>query len=364
MQNSLENKITSYQLLCILTGTAIGIGLINLPNEVTQIAKQNSWISVIIGGIYPLYIVFIACILQNKFHDMNILQLSRKFFGTIPGNFLNLVFMFNFIIYVTSIASGLTILLTTFIMSFMSPVKLLIFVIFLGAISSYSGLKPLASINEVIFVVTIVVCLISLVALGKGKILNVLPIFDPDIGSLLKASFESCFSYGGVEIIFLLYPLLSDKKNFKNHALKGVLFLVVLYSSITFLTIYYCGIDLIKKSFWAILISTRSIEIPIINNFRFIFMFLWSIIIFKTISNNYFASVFILQNLLKKFSIKKLSMIMYPFIVLMSFNYINEESRRTFLKFIIPKYALFNIVYLTTVCCMALVKKDDLNEKK
>ncbi|MCH3964264.1 MAG: spore germination protein [Clostridium sp.] len=364
MQYSLGNKITPYQLLCILTGTVIGVGLLSLPNEVTEIARQNGWISVIVGGIYPLYMVCIACILQNKFPEKNILQLSKKFFGNFIGNFLNIIFMLNFIIYTTTIASGLTILLATFIMSFMSPIKLLIFVIFLGAISSYSGLKPLASINELIFVITIVVCLISLVALGKGKILNVLPVFDLDVKSLLSASFKSYFSYGGTEIIFLLYPLLSDKKNFKSYAVIAVLFIIFLYSSITFLTIYYCGIDLIKKSFWAILISTKSIEIPIINNFRFIFMFLWTIVNFKTISNNYFASVFILHDLLKKFSVKKLSIIMYPILVFMASNFINEESRRTFLKFIIPKYVLFNIVYFTIICCMVLVKRNDLNEKK
>ncbi|CAB1241764.1 GerAB/ArcD/ProY family transporter [Clostridium sp. MT-14] len=364
MQNSLENKITSYQLLCILTGTAVGIGLISLPNEVTQIAKQNGWISVIIGGVYPLYLVYIACILQKKFPDKNILQLSRQFLGTFLGNFLNLIFMSNFVLYTTAVASGLTILLTTFIMYFMVPVRLLIFIVFLGAISSYSGLKPLASINELIFIFTIVVSLISLVALGKGKLINVLPIFDLNTKLLLRGSIESCFSYGGTEIIFLFYPLLSDKENFRSCALKGVLFIVILYSSLTFLTVYYCGIDLVKKSFWAVLIAAKSIEIPIINNFRFIFMFLWSIVNFKTISNNYFASVFILQDLFKRSSIKKLSVIIYPLIILISSTYLNEESRRTFLKFIIPKYTLFNIAYLTIVCCMALIKKDGLNEKK
>lgn len=272
--------------------------------------------------------------------------------------------MFNFILYTTTVASGLTILLSTFIMYFMSPIKLLVFIVSLGAISSYSGLRPLANINELIFVFTIVVALIPLVALGRGKLLNVLPLFDSSVESLFKASVESCFSYGGIEIIFLFYPLVSDREKFKSYMLKGVLFLIILYSSLTFLTIYYCGIDLIKKSFWSILIATKSIEIPIINNFRFIFMFLWSIVNFKTISNSYFASVFILKDMFKKLSIKKLSVILFPFIVLMSSNYINEEARRTFLKFIVPKYTLFNIVFLTVICLIGLLKKDGLNEEK
>jgi spore germination protein (amino acid permease) len=364
MQNSPESKITSYQLLCILTGSAVGVGLINLPNQVTEIARQSGWISVIIGGIYPLYLVCIAGMLQKRFPDKNILQLSRKFLGTFLGNFLNLIFMFNFVLYTTAVASGLTILLTTFIMYFMSPVKLLIFIVFLGAVSSCSGLEPLANINEVIFVFTVIISVIAIASLAKGKLINVLPLFGVDIRSLLRASTESCFSYGGVEIIFLLYPLLSDRKNFKSYALKGALFLIILYASTTFLTIYYCGIDLIKKSYWAMLLATKSIEVPIINNFRFVYMFMWSIINFKTISNNYFASVFVLQDLLKKFSIKKLSLVMYPLMTAIASTYINEEARRAFLKFAIPKYTLFNIAYLTTICCMALIKKDGLNEKE
>ncbi len=65
----------------------LGVGILSLPNDVIKIAKQDGWISVLLGAIYPLYMVFIATYLSKNYPKDNMLTLSKKFFGKILGLF-------------------------------------------------------------------------------------------------------------------------------------------------------------------------------------------------------------------------------------------------------------------------------------
>ena len=89
--NKKNKQITSYQLFFILVGCVIGMSVTSLPADVVSIAKQDGWVSTIIGGIYPLYIVLIGGIIIRKYPDSNIMSLSKAYFGKIIGNILNLL---------------------------------------------------------------------------------------------------------------------------------------------------------------------------------------------------------------------------------------------------------------------------------
>ncbi|MBU3114241.1 GerAB/ArcD/ProY family transporter [Clostridium lacusfryxellense] len=97
--NKKNRLLTSVELFFILVGCIIGMSVTSLPANVVSIAKQDGWISTIIGAIYPLYIVLIGGIIIKKYPDSNIMNLSKAFFGKIVGNVLNLLFMFQFLFY-------------------------------------------------------------------------------------------------------------------------------------------------------------------------------------------------------------------------------------------------------------------------
>ncbi len=51
--NNEENFLTEHQLTIILIGCMVGIGVLSLPTPAIKIARQNGWISVLLGSIYP-----------------------------------------------------------------------------------------------------------------------------------------------------------------------------------------------------------------------------------------------------------------------------------------------------------------------
>jgi hypothetical protein len=217
----------------------------------------------------------------------------------------------------------------------------------------------LGRINEAIFYLTIVMMLITLSAIGKGRILYLRPVFGSGVINILKSAKESTFAYGGIEILFFIYPYISESKQLNKVAIKSIIITASLYLWVTLITIYSIGIDVTPKYIFSFPVVSRYVEIPVINNFRFIFMVLWALIVAKTISNYYYIIASIISNFFQKTSPNKICIIIYPLPVLLSMKYVNETVRKDFLSFIIPKVTIFMIVYVAVVVTFALFRKED-----
>lgn len=363
--NKLEsNNITPGEFTCLLIGSMIGVGILSLPNDLVNVAKQDSWISAAIGAVYPLYMVIVASFLWKKHPQENILFLSKKYLGKYLGNILNLIFLLYFVLFTTSVAFGVSLILETLISNFLSTSKILLIIFFLAAYTSMKGLKLLGRLNQLMFLYTIFLSFILAVALLRGTYLNICPILGSGILNIIKASKNSAFAYGGIEVLFLIYPYVTDKKKITKSSLLSVIITALIYSWVTFITIYYLGIDIVPKIEWSVNSVTKTLEIPVINNFRFIFTILWATIIYKTISNHYFITAFILKDFFKKIPIKKIIYALYPLMLYLSLRYKNSADRLNFLNYIIPKYTLFNMIYVALITIIIYLKKDNLHEKQ
>lgn len=359
MKRVSNRLITSNQFMFILIGSMIGIGALSLPNDVVKNAKQDGWIAAFMGAIYPLYIITMALLICKKFPNNNILFVNKKCFGKIVGTFLNILLCLYFLLYITAVASGLSNVLRTVIINFLPSIKALIIIIFLGAYTACKGLKVLGRVNETIFYLVLIMCLITMTATLEGKILNITPVLGSSVINILKASKESVFSYGGIEIILLIYPYVLEKEKLKKAAFNGVIITALIYTWIVFITIYALGINIIPIYTVSFPAVVKYVEVPIINNFRFIFMSMWELIVFKTLSNYYYAISSILSDLFSKTSYNKICIIIYPIIVFLSERYINETTRRNFLKYVIPKCTVIMIIYILITVILVYARKED-----
>ena len=94
--------------------------------------------------------------------------------------------------------------------------------------------------------------------LKDGSFLNISPIFGTGIVNILKGSLDSVYDYSLLEIIFLIYPFINDSRKIKNSVLKAVGFTAIIYTWITFITIYYLGKDIIPKTIWSFFSDSSS----------------------------------------------------------------------------------------------------------
>ncbi|GAA0179782.1 spore germination protein [Clostridium sediminicola] len=353
--NKQENLLTQNQLTFLLFSFVVGTGILKLPNAVVETAGQDAWISAIIALIYPIYLILIASYIINKHPKENILSLSKKYFGSLLGSILNFIFMMEFLITTVLIVSDFIILIKTYIVNFLTPLKIAIVAIFITAYGAYKGLKVLGKTSELISYIFIVVILFSISALKYGRILNLQPFLSSGLSNILKATITTGYSYHGWEALLLFYPYVEDTKAIKKSALKAVGLTGIIYVWVIFVTIFYLGIDIIPKSYWSFILVYESIHVPIINNFRYIFMFVWILISLRTSAVNYFAVAFNLNHL-TKIDIKKLCLFIYPFVFYLSLKLLDRILRAKIVELSIPVFIIFDLIFFTLTALLIRIK--------
>ncbi|MFL0269205.1 GerAB/ArcD/ProY family transporter [Candidatus Clostridium radicumherbarum] len=356
------NDITANQFMYILIGTMIGTGVLSLPNNMAKGAKQDGWISVIIALWYPLYVVILGIYISKKYPNEDILKVNKKCFGNFIGSLLSLLFTLQFLIGLLSVSAGFSNVSRVYIVDFLTPSKIISVILILGLYGTFQGLKVVGRISEVSYYFLIALLFVPLIVLRDGSVLNISPVFGSGIKKIVQTSNNAIFAYSGIEIIFLIYPYVTEKKEIAKRAVTGVLVTAAIYTYVTFMTIFYMGPDAILQAFWSVMVINETVNLPFINSFRFIFMFFWSLMIFKTIVNQYYSFTYGLSNSTFKFRVQKVCFFIYPFLLVLTIKYGNEISRRNLLEKLNPIIICFNLIYLTLLGIIVHFKKVNKNE--
>jgi spore germination protein (amino acid permease) len=356
------NDITANQFGFIIIGTMICIAILSAPKDLVKASEQDAWISTAFGMLYPLYMVIMGILLCRKCPNKSILHISKICFGKVIGSIFNFIFMVYFLFFLATRCAGLDDILQTYISSFLSPVKLIAAFTLAAAYTSSLGLKVIGRVNEMIFYLMIILVLCPLAVFKEGSLLNVMPVFESGFKRIVVGSIQTIYSYSGVEILFLIYPMIKDKENMVKTSLRAVLITAITYAWFVFSTIYFLGVDIVPKYAWPFVTITKSIDLPVINNFRYIFLFLWTIVALKAISNYFFSVVFIFNNFFKRIKFDKLCYLMFPIVIYASMLFSDEAFRRLAVRKIAPGFIIFNIISITLIVIIIYLKKEEAYE--
>ncbi|NMM62627.1 endospore germination permease [Clostridium sp. P21] len=360
-----KNLLTPSEFTYILIGIVFGISAVSLPNSVTASAKQDGWISVIIGAVYPLYVALIAIYVSGKFPKENILVLSKKYLGNVIGNVLNFLFLLSFFIYLPSIISDGGIILKTYALPSISFLKIYSVLLIFVAYAANKGIKVLGKISSFSFLILLGILVPSIAILKQGSLLNVSPILGGGLLNILKSSKGSIYNYSCMEFIFLIYPFINDSSKIKSSVLKATGIVCALYTWITFISIYYMGTTIIQKTIWSFFTVIEGIKVEVINNLRYIFVFFWILIELKSIALFYYACIFILQDI-KRIKNKELIYVIISVIIISitMVYYRDMLSRDKIDQYTTMVSTVYNLIYITFIAALVWIKKEDKNEKK
>lgn len=363
MTNQTKKRTEEKNLLYILTGTVINIGILFLPNSVGTYAKQDGWISVLIASIHPLYIIYCSIYLKNHHDTENILMLSRRYLGNFLGSFCNLIFMLKFFIFLSSSSAGIF----SFIKTYTSiPISNFIFIfmfLIVGAYSATLGFKALTKMSAFIFYVLIIILLIGVNIFEYGSFQNILPLMSEGLNPILKGSLNSLYSYSGMEVLLLIYTNFDDKKKFKKYSLLSVVAVVFIYTSITLFINIYWESSLVQRALWSTIYIVESIRNPIINNLRFILLYFWIILTLKSSGLYYYFINSILMNTFNKVKLKDFYLIIYIAAAVVALTFKNEVMRREISTKIMNGLFLFDLIFISIIVMFTFIKKDEVYEK-
>ncbi|MBU5300015.1 endospore germination permease [Clostridium sporogenes] len=365
MVNNRNNVLTTSQTMVMIAGSMIGIGILSLPANLTKVAHNDGWIGVIIGSLYPFYMVICSFIIfkDSSYQNINIVEISKIYFGKFFGSLLGFIFTLQFLAYIIITSGNISNMLRVYLVLFLDQYKLAIPILLISVYTASKGIRALGRINEVIFYASIPLILLTVLALKQGNILNIKPILGTPISAILKASIEPVYSFVGIEIIFLIVPLMKDKTKIKISFLKATAIIVFLYIWLSFVSIYYLGPDIAKNLYWPTLSLAETISIPGISNFKFVFMFLWSSIIFKTIANQNYFFYYSLSSIFKKIAPNILYLLVFLFAAISVSRLDSFILLKKINKGISIFYLIFNLIFITIITIITLIKNGGKNEK-
>ncbi|QCX33147.1 hypothetical protein FDN13_05215 [Caloramator sp. E03] len=350
-----NNEITCFQYMYIIQGAMIGVGILSLSSSVCKSAQQSGWISVLLGGIYPVYIVIVSSLIYKNMRYINFYDLNKKIYGKYISYISYFIFILYFIFFSALILSGFTNVLTFSTVKFLPSYMITAITSFAIYISINYGLTYIGRLSEIIFPLTILLLLIPLYFINMGDITNLLPLISSYEG-IIKAMPDTLFSYSGIEICFLIIPFISKKKNIIKYGIIGSIITIIMYTVTVLLIINYCGWKLTSKLQYPFLYLVAGADIPVLSNFEPIFIFFWGNKVFQTISACSFTSSYLIS---QSFNIdyNYCSLIVCVLIFLTSFFLIPESNRSKIINISLPYMIITIFLWSLLTLLLSYIKR-------
>lgn len=340
------------QITFFLVVLFIGPGFLVLPNAIIRPAMQDAWISAVIGLIYPAYIIIISNYIVLKFPDLDILDINKKFFGKSIGTLLNITFFVQFIITLFSVFSSLIRIIQENLAVFLNPLKISVLFFLISLYVSSKGLKTLAKLNEFFSYFLIIAVCFSFFALKDSSFYNILPTFGSGFENIIKSSFKTLYTYTGFELILVIHPYAKDINKISSSSLRAFFICSFIWVWSVLISILYLGPDIVPKTYWAFLFVFGSINIAVTNNFRYVFLIIWTVIGLKMLANYTFLSSKMLSNI-TNFKFQNLNFFIALLNFFLSYLFPHAFIQNLIANVIIPLFIGFNIILLTTLAIFA-----------
>jgi spore germination protein len=357
MENNKESKLTQSQFTFLIIGFLLGPGYIQLSRVIGEYSRQDAWISALIALVYPLYIISLSLYIIKKNPSENLLSINKKYYGKTFGLIINIIFLVQLITLQVTMLSDIARISLTYIIAFLNPIKVMIVVISIAFYGSFKGVKVLGKVNEYISYLSFSILLFSLYAVTNGELLNLMPVFGSGIKNIINGAVEASYYYYGFESILLLHTYLGDYKKIKRGSFSAFGITAVIWLWAIFICFFNLGADFVEKTLWPFVFVFESIHFSAVTNFLYIFMIPWSLVAIKSVSNFYFATSLIVNDL-TKISINKIMIVLFPTFLYFGMLLLDVSNKKIVIQILFPAYVVFNILfYLTTALIIKFKNK-------
>ncbi|MDF9408401.1 endospore germination permease [Pelotomaculum isophthalicicum JI] len=209
-----RGKIEGKQAIFLMVSMVIATASIFITSSVARLAKQDSWISMLLAILLGLLIAWLAVNLSLRFPGKTIFQYPEAILGRWPGKVVALLYIWFYI----HINGEIIREYGTFLVSaFMPETPMIVFMILIVGIAAYAvrnGLEVFTRANEIVLPVILVSnILLVIMATPEMDLKKLLPVFV-DNGSvpIIKGAAMPALWMGEIFIMAVLIPYLNKTK--------------------------------------------------------------------------------------------------------------------------------------------------------
>lgn len=291
------NKITLWQMICMVTISRIMHTYTYLPILLTEPRNQDSWLQIILTIPYSILFSLPLLLLVNKFKNEQTIDMATKIWGKLGGKiFIGTMVIFLFFCGVTCLAMAVS-FINNYIFYFTPYYIIMLFVLVPALYISIKGISTIARLSVIIFIVILAsIILFFLLGIPQMEFSNLLPIMqDSNLWVFNQGAIIEGSKFSDIIIIFLLYFHLENVKQI-NKSYFSTLFLsitIIIFIIIPVFTVL--GVELATKVWNPYYFFVRQIEVyDFIQRVEIISVIVWfSGVIIKSSIYLYLASYYI-----------------------------------------------------------------------
>ncbi|WP_121660868.1 GerAB/ArcD/ProY family transporter [Metabacillus litoralis] len=266
----MKHNISVFQFALIIANTIITASLITLPQIMTQLSEQNTWLVPLIT--YPLVLFILLLCFKGEIHSIHEDPKSRlnKLFTIILGIFLLTTYLRDLRAFIDYIS---------FYLLPNTPIEVISIVLSITLLYiSASGLEVIARITVIQFVVLAVLILaLPMLTVNEIDITNVVPIINKDgMFNMMKASFIFFPWMGEAFIAFYLVRFIGKKKDLNKGILLGVSLGFLLFFVLIITDIAVLGEQIVSDATYPNIIMIQEINITdFLDRIDLIIVIIW-----------------------------------------------------------------------------------------
>lgn len=342
----LENgKIGVGQFTVLVTLFTIGTTILIIPAGLAAEAKQDAWITAILGVGVGLLLVLFYNAVSSLFPQMTIVQYSEILLGKWIGKMVSLLFVFFSFIGATTLLFIVGNFMTTQIMP-ATPIQALNIIFALIVVMGVRlGLEVIARSAEILFPWFVLLFIVLILFISPQlEFQNLLPVLETGIKPILRAtlSFASTASLPFI-VFFMIFPVHVNKpkaarKGFLIGTLIGGTFMIL----IVILCILVLGADTTARHMYPSYTLVKKINVgDLIQRIEAIMAGMWFITIYFKLTLYFYAAVLGLAQILELKDYRPLTLPLGMILVVFSLVvYPNVPYMNTWDEKIWPPFAL------------------------
>lgn len=357
-----KGKIGVHQFTILTILFTVGSSILIAPSGLASVAKQDAWISAILGLIAGLLMVFLYNRITARYPTTTLVHYSQDVLGKLAGRMVSFLYFCYFFILAALVLRNIGDFLTTQVLP-NTPIHFIhVFFLLVIIMGIRNGLETFTRTAEIFFPWTIFFFLIMVVLLPpKFEYQNITPVLGYGITPVINASIPLISTpYMELVIFLMIFPFVKNASKARKAFVGGVLFGGVMLILISVLSILVLGADLTARQLYPSYSLAKKISIGnFLERLEVVMAGIWFITIYFKLAISFYASVMTFAEL---FQMKDARQLYLPFgMIMVVFSVIAYPNITIFMNFAskidFPYSIPYAIIFPLFILIVAVIRK-------
>lgn len=297
-----KGKISTRQLTILVMLLTIGDSILIIPSSATHYARQNAWISTLVGMIAGLLAVYTYSKFAKAYPNLTLIEAIQKAFGKWIGTIISLLaIMFFLMVSVGSMREIADFVTSEMLPGTPIPAILMLFIL-IAIMASRLGIEVIGRASEIFIPMFIFLFLIQTFAIiPQMEIVRILPILEDGIKPVLRGAISiTTYTFLETVVFLMILPYVNQQEKITKSFLKGSILGGIIIFITLLVSILVLGPDLTNRDIYPSYNIARRISVGgFFERVEAMIALEWMLTLFIKVTLYLYAFVLGLSQLLK-----------------------------------------------------------------